>query len=1259
MNQAQLSKYKRQSRITINTSNKKSIHPLLNTIVKEKLLSEHLCSMHHCNFNKFCITCKKDICFQCESESHEKHKSINYKDFLPDLNEISIIQKELKEYKKNYFEFLNIINNWKKEFDNILSEYQKQMNSIFEYINGYNNEKNNLNNLYKYRRMIFFIFDSNKDIDNNKNKKILNLIEKIIQEKDNNKDIDNYKYKIRKDFSCFLSHNQLKEIINTLNNETFFNKITKIINIIDYKNKNENKDDQFLNSKTPNLNFYKNINLSSYTKHNTSASTFTKHNYKINSKDNNKTINQNSKENSLFKLDQYEYRNNRENKNNYSKSTNDININNELSIYERKKIREKSNDYKKSIFLNFENLSDNNKINKINLQETINKIKIKSKENIYDNYINNNCCQKIIKRKKRNNFISNKAQNLINKSLLYDYKGFDVNDKDSGPELLNNSSFTIKGVKYCSNSIRSNSLVLRPFTKYKYFRNFERIYTNGNSTSNSLDDMKNESLNIENNSLYYGLNNNMKSLKKRNYRTIFYDHLSSYNKNYMSRNSERNNNKKIFYNSLTNFFKPKANNSVLNINKPYINNNSFKNNTPNIINMEKSNTIQDKLISNQIYNNCHKNKKIYVHKKYAALENISNLSIINNINKNILSIKGENNNKNNNINNNIKETVSNINNKYINKNKTNEIHINGDKPLFIGLELGISECKIGVINKKNEFEIFNYNNQTNIPIIISFIENKLNNNNDIKIGEEAEALRVSNASQTIFNIIKIIGKRTNEIVGRKDLWPFIIYNDEKTNIPYIKIKSNNKTQYINYDFEELLTIFLKKLFEIFFNKIKIDKSNEKGQKINSNNLININIVISIPNYYTYLQRKIVENIFRTKLFPQIEIYYKNQILIKSNICGKYNIQLNNIQIENASNLAYFCINENEKLNNNIKNSNLNYLILLVDEGSINISIIRISKKHNNYIIEVKGINGDEFGEDDFVDNFICFCLSDFKEKIRKNCLSSPVALAKLRKSINIVKKCFNKEDILQTEVSINKIYDTIDLKISINKNDYIKTCLGLFRKIINLIKETISKSNIEIKNINDIILIGNIAQNIQLKNMISDLFKDNNKRIYNKLINKNENDKEIYNYIIKGAVMQSFNISTIIPKFKIINITHSSFGIESINGLMDIVIEKGSNIPIKFNKYIRIKKPDNNENNMININIYEGENKYVKNNRLISSTFIDIKYFKYEKKDDNNIEILFQFFIDSKSNLSVYILDKFNFRKKYECLINTDVLKNK
>jgi molecular chaperone DnaK (HSP70) len=90
--------------------------------------------------------------------------------------------------------------------------------------------------------------------------------------------------------------------------------------------------------------------------------------------------------------------------------------------------------------------------------------------------------------------------------------------------------------------------------------------------------------------------------------------------------------------------------------------------------------------------------------------------------------------------------------------------------LYIGLELGNTECKIGFFKQsKSNFDLSNSNNNyLSFPTIISFISNKTNNYN-IKIGEEAEKLRISNSSQTIFNIIKLFGKNTNEILGRKDL----------------------------------------------------------------------------------------------------------------------------------------------------------------------------------------------------------------------------------------------------------------------------------------------------------------------------------------------------------------------------------------------------------------------------------------------------------------------------------------------------------
>ena len=1216
---------------------------LLNEIIKEKVLYENLCPIHHLNFKKFCSTCQKDICFQCEEELHKKHLLINYETLMPDLNETNIINEIIKEYDKNYNSFINIINDWKIKFDLLINDYKKKMINIIEFMHYFNNRKINFNSIYKYR-IIYSLFLGFNDIKNEKNKKIIETMEKI----DKNKS----KKSIKNDYNWIINNNKLKELIIYLDNNNFINNINKIIEIICFnenniknlestinevvikdKNLNEkNKAKKFVNNNEINHCFNNQIknNSSSEKNKNTSASSIGNKNM-VNFENEKNNI-YNNKNNGIINFEYtFSKKDYKSLKSNKSKSTNDINHNNKMNnfnlcVYEKKKIRQKSIDLAnniKKINISFKN--KNSGLNENTLQNSINDTKI---------LLFHKLKRKDDMNKNNRNIMDLKAHNILNRTFLYDYKGFDINDKDSGPELLNNTSSVVQGIKYFSHSLINNSYEKN--NNIEYHNKLRQKHVN--LKSHSIDYKNNKNILLINKSNTINISNNLN--KKHNYNMFKLSRNINYNKENKA--------------NLIKFYKPEKNKSVENINAQKIINNSLINNTIN----------NTRFKYKKIYFNKKKENSIYVHKRFITLDVSKTLSSVDSITSSIISsnsknknIKGETNNIFLNENN-----SGNIYNKNLIKNNTyNPNNLKANK-LYIGLELGNTECKIGFFKQsKSNFDLSNSNNNyLSFPTIISFISNKTNNYN-IKIGKEAEKLRISNSSQTIFNIIKLFGKNTNEILGRKDLWPFNIYNNSKLNIPYIKIKNGNfkfdkKNKDIDYTFEEILSIYLKKVFEIFFNKLKFNNIDNKENYYNMNASkyidIKININVGVPNYFNYLQRELIKKIFITNLFKKKKIYKKNNFSIKSNIYGIYNIQLNDIKIENVSNLSSFCLFD-KYINNNIQKISKNYLILNIDGGSVNISIINLYKSNNNCYIEIKSIKDSEFGEEDFLDNFIYDCLSDFKEQIKNNCLNSPISLAKLRKSINNAKISFDKDEMNQIEVNINKLYGSLDLKMIVNKNIYYKSCIGLFRKIIYLIKEAIISSKIEIKDINDIILIGNITQNTKLKNMISDLFKDSNKIIYNKLISKNtENDKEINNYIIKGAIMQCFNNSVTNPKYKIINITHNSFGIESINGLMDIVIEKGSNIPIKINKCITIKKPEKTENGMININIYEGENKYAKQNKLIANNLIDIKNFKYEKKDDNTIEILFQFFIDSNNNLNVYILDTNNFSRQFECLVN-------
>ena len=151
-------------------------------------------------------------------------------------------------------------------------------------------------------------------------------------------------------------------------------------------------------------------------------------------------------------------------------------------------------------------------------------------------------------------------------------------------------------------------------------------------------------------------------------------------------------------------------------------------------------------------------------------------------------------------------------------------------------------------------------------------------------------------------------------------------------------------------------------------------------------------------------------------------------------------------------------------------------------GSINLSITSINSNKEKKIFDVKALNGAEFGEEDFIDNFVYSLLKEFDEKMYKECLMTPGALAKLHRSCSIAKKCFEKTS--QIEIKVSKLYENIDLKIILNKNDYEKASSELYKKINLLIKEILKKAKLSEINIDNILLIGSSSRTGKIKNIL-------------------------------------------------------------------------------------------------------------------------------------------------------------------------------
>ena len=560
--------------------------------------------------------------------------------------------------------------------------------------------------------------------------------------------------------------------------------------------------------------------------------------------------------------------------------------------------------------------------------------------------------------------------------------------------------------------------------------------------------------------------------------------------------------------------------------------------------------------------------------------------------------------------------------KVIKLNSDDKIFIEKNRPLNIGMDIGDTNCVLSVIDEvNNEIKLINFKKDLyKIPTVIYF--NK--DNEEIKIGQEAENCGDMEPTQIIFNLLKFVGVKYDDIIGKKELLPFKIYKNESNKKPYIKIDYNHQKEKIFY-FETILSFFIQKLFEKLFQKIVPLNYQDKT--------INLNLELSVPNYLSYVQKKVIEKIIQNQFLPDKK--YNN-----------FNINLKKINFENASNIAYLY---NGIKDNNIMN-NGNILIIYLDRCSINLSIV--NKNKNNY--EVKAVESASFGEEDLNDNYICYFIRNLEKKIDINILNSPYFLYQIRKNISLFKK--NIDIIQKSQINIqipnhNSKTDNDNINIVLKKEDYEKCCEEFFKRISGLIRNIINKNNINIQQIVHFVLIGQTCKSLKIKSLLLDIFKEN--KITSNLLMSNKNIESDYLPSLGCSIQFLNNNNLLSNSYSFTDICPVSFGVESYDGTTEIIIPKKSTLPFKNMKLIKI---NNNLSNNFVINIYEGEDKYSKNNKFIISVYID-KSDLGENYIDKIIDMYIQLEIDTNYNMKCFIFEPKS-KNKFECLINFDLIIN-
>ena len=384
--------------------------------------------------------------------------------------------------------------------------------------------------------------------------------------------------------------------------------------------------------------------------------------------------------------------------------------------------------------------------------------------------------------------------------------------------------------------------------------------------------------------------------------------------------------------------------------------------------------------------------------------------------------------------------------------------------------------------------------------------------------------------------------------------------------------------FIYYKKGERIKISLDEIIVYYLNYLK----KYALESLNYNVEQNINVVITVPAYYNESQRTIIKTCF-----------------------SKCNMNVIRILNEPTAAALYHSYLSSKEEKDQEKDQEKDYNMLVFDcgGGTTDISIVHADNEEKMYdVIEVVGDN--YLGGVDVTNLLVEY----FYEKLNK--------MTSKDKLINICErlKCeltFNNSSILYIE--------SCDFKYTVSRYLFNEICKPFYDKIELLIE----KLEYNKKDISKIILVGGCSRIPRLQEILC-------KKFSNAQICLNIDRDKI---VSLGACLQGALLYNLMKKdchFReslLIDITHLSLGVETDGGLMSPIISKNSIIPVS-----RTVEFTNSENDSsIDINVYQGERRLVKDNFLICKFTLE----NVPKMEKNLLIIKVTFSINSDGILTV------------------------
>jgi len=239
-------------------------------------------------------------------------------------------------------------------------------------------------------------------------------------------------------------------------------------------------------------------------------------------------------------------------------------------------------------------------------------------------------------------------------------------------------------------------------------------------------------------------------------------------------------------------------------------------------------------------------------------------------------------------------------------------------------------------------------------------------------------------------------------------------------------------------------------------------------------------------------------------------------------------------------------------------------------GTFDVSILQIQ----NGIFEVLATNGNTFlGGDDFDRLIVNYWIE--KNNLQKQ---HDLPQQELRLKAEEAKKAFAQQSLFNEKVG--EMWCTIDIQT------FESLILPKVEETIQSCRNALKDAGLEVSQIDEVVMVGGSTRTALVKKMVGEFFK--------RSVHDEVNPDEV---VALGAAIQADILAGNRTDILLLDITPLSLGIETMGGLMDVIIPRNAKIPTKAGR--QYTTSIDGQVNM-KIAVYQGERDLVKENRKLA-----------------------------------------------------------